>query len=110
MSKYNYEDIKIISNKLDDAIRAVIHLRRCDDYIPLTANIYNVKNDVDKKVQNVIDMIEQIYAYAENNDYQLLVMLSRTIAPSYNYLLDLCENKVFPSRFDAEQWDNKPKL
>ena len=46
----------------------------------------------------------------ENNDYQLLVMLSRTIASSYNYLLDLCENKVFPSRFDAERWDNKPKL
>ena len=109
MSKYNLQDIYNISNKLDEAIRAFIHLRRSDDYYGIDTDMKRVFERTKAMGQHIVDEVEALFDYADNYDYNLRVQIDFLI-PSYNYLLDLAECKVMPSKYDADKWDNKPIL
>lgn len=109
MNKYTKRDIYDISNRLDDSIRAMIHLRRANDYYGIDINMNKVFQCTQEMVQKSIKEIEELFNYAEKYDYNLRYELDFLVMP-YNYMLDLCENKVHPSEDDAERWDNKPRL
>lgn len=94
MKNYTYKQIADISNVIDDAIRAVILMRRMDEDGDIFTNVSSIVRNANQSAQHAVDVFEKFWNefaqyYVEGSNFL------KKMTNNYNFLLDICQPNVY---------------
>ena len=102
---YTKERILEINNMIEDAIKAVIRVRRLDEDGNIYSNPTDIYNKASSLVQDAIDVFEEFYDDAyELYSYSIFI---NEMTMNYNFMLDLCELDASVNEYTRDRWLNK---